>query len=63
MDHSSERRFSTGVPVRATRYSARSLRIACVCLAEGFLMFCASSRITPPHSTARSASSSRRARA
>ena len=51
IDHSSDRRFSTGVPVSAMRFVASSLRMACVCLACGFLMFCASSRITSLHWT------------
>ena len=51
IDQSSERRFSTGVPVSATRNSATSLLTLCVCLAEGFLMSCASSSTSVFHDT------------
>ncbi len=43
IDQRSNSRFSTGVPVRARRCLAWSLRIALVCAALGFLIFCASS--------------------
>ena len=45
-------RFSTGVPVSATRWRARSARIARVCLASRVLMFCASSSTIRCHSPA-----------
>ncbi|OPZ31390.1 MAG: hypothetical protein BWY99_02893 [Synergistetes bacterium ADurb.BinA166] len=43
--------FSTGVPVKATRYPERRERTARDCFASGFFTFCASSRSTPAHST------------
>ena len=43
IDQRSPSRFSTGVPVRAMRASARSCLTALVCLAAGFLMAWASS--------------------
>ena len=43
IDQSSERWFSIGVPVRATRRGEISERIAMLEAAEGFLIFCASS--------------------
>ena len=46
MDQSSESRFSTGVPVSATRCLAESFLIARACLVAGFLTFCASSSAT-----------------
>ena len=46
IDHSSARRFSTGVPVSATRRLAFRARIVVVCLVGGFLMYCASSSTT-----------------
>ena len=73
MLHNSSRRFSTGVPVSATRKGCEAApsigarecpvnrRIACVCLADGFLMFCASSKIRSLHSCASNMSISRRA--
>jgi hypothetical protein len=45
MDQNSERRFSMGVPVRARRRWAVSLRAAAAVALAGFLMCCASSRI------------------
>ena len=62
IDHSSDKRFSTGVPVMAMRFRAERLRMACVCLARGFLMFWASSRMTSPHWTLARSFTSRRAR-
>ena len=47
IDQRSPTWFSTGVPVSAIRHPAGSDRAACACLVCGFLMFCASSRITP----------------
>ena len=49
IDHSSESRFSTGVPVSARRKPAGIWRITWVWRAAGFLMFWASSRITACH--------------
>ena len=46
IDQRSPSRFSMGVPVRAMRVSALSALTAFVCLAAGFLMACASSRMT-----------------
>ena len=46
IDHRSERRFSTGVPVRAMRARPQSFFAARVCRAPGFLIACASSRTT-----------------
>src|SRR6266700_3189583 len=63
IDHSSVRRFSTGVPVSATRSSARSARTAFVCLAVLVLTFWASSSTTRPQSTAATDSWSRAAKA
>ena len=51
MDFSSERRFSTGVPVRAARRCACRERAARDCAAAGFLMFCASSSARYSHVT------------
>ena len=45
IDHRSPRLFSTGVPVSAIRACAFSALAARVCLAAGFLIACASSRI------------------
>ena len=45
IDHRSPRWFSTGVPVSAMRAVAFSALAARVCLASGFLIACASSRI------------------
>ena len=45
IDHSSDSRFSTGVPVSATRDAAGSARTARACSVAWFLMFCASSQI------------------
>ena len=59
IDHSSARRFSTGVPVSAIRRGALILRTACACRAALFLMFWASSRTRRPQSIAESASMSR----
>ena len=63
IDQSSVRRFSTGVPVRATRWMASKLRTAWLCLATGFLMYCASSRTIRPHLTFEIVSLSRLAKA
>ena len=52
-DHSSPKLFSTGVPVRALRPRARSSLTARVCRAAGFLMACASSRMTGRQSPSR----------
>ena len=49
IDHRSPSRFSTGVPVRARRHFDCSALTARVCLAPGFLMAWASSRITVRH--------------
>ena len=49
IDHRSPRRFSTGVPVSAMRAGAFSALTARVCLAPGFLIACASSRMTKRH--------------
>jgi len=46
MDHNSSKRFSTGVPVSATRNPADSSQASRLCFAPGFFMFCASSRMT-----------------
>ena len=46
IDHRSPRWFSTGVPVSAMRACAFSALAALVCLAFGFLIACASSRMT-----------------
>ena len=46
IDHSSDSRFSTGVPVSAIRAAAGSARTARACLVAWFLMFCASSQTT-----------------
>ena len=51
IDHSSERRFSTGVPVRATRNPALKRWALLLCFASGFFMFCASSSTTAFHLT------------
>src|SRR6266516_3899 len=50
IDQSSDRRFSTGVPVRAILCLALSVFMAWVCFAASFLMFCASSMTTYSHS-------------
>ena len=50
IDHRSPRWFSTGVPVSAMRDVAFSAFTARVCLALGFLIACASSRIAWRHS-------------
>ena len=63
MDQSSIRRFSSGVPVRANRRGEGIEWIARVCLAEGFLMFWASSSTTRPQATLERLSRSRWARA
>ena len=63
IDHSSARRFSTGVPVRAILRGATMRRTACACRAALFLMFCASSRTRRPQPIAASASMSRAASA
>ncbi len=46
IDHSSERRFSTGVPVSAMRNSAFNLAHGLGLFGSGFLMFWASSKMT-----------------
>ena len=46
IDHSSDSRFSTGVPVSAIRVAAGRARTARACLVAWFLMFCASSHTT-----------------
>ena len=46
IDHSSDSRFSTGVPVSAIRVAAGRARTARACLVVWFLMFCASSQTT-----------------
>ena len=45
IDQRSPSRFSIGVPVSAMRARASSFLTARVCLASGFLIACASSRI------------------
>ncbi len=52
--HSSERLFSTGVPVRATLAGAGISRSALAVAENGFLTCCASSATTIPHSCAAS---------
>ena len=59
IDHSSLSRFSTGVPVSATRRRASSCWTALACAVAGFLICCASSRTTRPHATDVSCSRSR----
>ena len=63
MLHSSARRFSTGVPVRAARQPAGSARATWAVLVVAFLTFCASSSTTACHVTERSSASSRGSRA
>ncbi len=46
IDHRSDSRFSTGVPVSAIRVAAGRARTARACLVAWFLMFCASSQTT-----------------
>jgi hypothetical protein len=60
--HSSERRFSSGVPVSARRQSAFSTFTACAVAESAFLMFCASSRMTSRYSRPSSSFMSRRMR-
>ena len=60
MDHSSRRRFSTGVPDSARRTEARTFLAANVVAASGFLMFCASSATTARKSIRAILSMSRR---
>ena len=62
MLHSSERRFSTGVPVSAKRKGARKRFTARVVLVAWFLMYWASSSTTKPHSTRASCAPSMRTR-
>src|SRR5690606_10536607 len=50
MDHRSARRFSTGVPVTATRCRAGSARTAVACRVAAFLIACASSTTIRCHS-------------
>ena len=57
--HRSARRFSTGVPVRASFWPARRARIALAAWVAGFLIICASSATTVDHSTAPRCSRSR----
>ncbi len=57
--HSSDRRFSTGVPVRAMRCPARSLRTARADRVAGFLTNCASSSTTVDQATSARTSRSR----
>ena len=51
IDHRSPRWFSTGVPVSAIRDRASSAFTALVCLAFGFLIACASSRMAKCQAT------------
>src|SRR5690554_6428282 len=51
IDQSSVSLFSIGVPVRATLNAALSRLMLRACFVDGFLMFCASSKTTPDHST------------
>ena len=46
IDHSSASRFSTGVPVSATRCAARSCRMALAARDRLFFIACASSSTT-----------------
>ena len=62
MLHSSERRFSTGVPVSANRKRERRRFTARVVLVAWFLMYWASSSTTKPHSTRASCAPSMRTR-
>ena len=57
--HSSVRRFSTGVPVRAMRRSAVSRRTALAWAVHGFFTCWASSRTSRPHGTVSSSLASR----
>ena len=57
--HRSARRFSTGVPVRASFWPARSARSALAAWVAGFLIICASSATTVDHATAPRCSRSR----
>ena len=57
-DHRSDSRFSTGVPVSASREPAGMARTDCACRVPAFLMFCASSQMTLAHRTWLSASRS-----
>ena len=59
IDHSSVRRFSTGVPVSAILDPAGRLRTAWAWRVAEFLMFCASSQTTRRQPIALSASRSR----
>jgi hypothetical protein len=52
IDHRSPSRFSTGVPVSATRARASRAFAARACRVPGFLIACASSRIARPHRVA-----------
>jgi hypothetical protein len=62
IDQSSDRRFSTGVPVMAMRRSAGMDRTLCVVRAALFLICCASSRTSRRQGTVASSSWSRAAR-
>ena len=62
MLQSSERRFSTGVPVSANRKRERRRFTARVVLVAWFLMYCASSSTTRPHSMRASEAASMRTR-
>ncbi len=59
IDHSSDRRFSTGVPVSATRWAASNRRTARAGAARLFFTAWASSSTRRRHPTAASASASR----
>ena len=59
--HRSPRPFSIGVPVSAIRVRAGMRRSCCDVSLAGFLIACASSRITFDHDTAAIASMSRTA--
>ena len=60
MLHSSDSRFSSGVPVSASRCSEGMDLHACAVAESAFLMFCASSRMTYRKPTLDSSSRSRR---
>jgi hypothetical protein len=62
IDHSSDRRFSTGVPVRATRPVAVRRRAARAVRAAGFLICWASSSTTTSQSEDRGTSARQRHR-
>ena len=58
-DHSSTNRFSSGVPVRATRKAASTLRAARAALVRGFLIRWASSKTATSQSRWHSSSVAR----